>query len=132
VGYWTKDYSPPTPEYDCVDNGLSDTVCEALEGKTLIFPVLDLDESTGTVKPSKKPLGDQDCAGADIPSLRAQGYDCQIDTAYIVGWIKLFVSDVSKHGADVQVTVDYAGYEAGGGIPGEGIDFGTRAVRLVD
>ena len=121
----------PAPAYDCIDNGLSDSVWEALEGKTLIFPVLDLDRSTGTVKPNRGPLGGQDCTGADITSLKAQGFDCQIDTAYIVGWIQLVVTDVSKQGPDVFVTVDYQGYTTGGGIPGEGPDFGVRAIRLV-
>jgi Flp pilus assembly protein TadG len=121
----------PTPAYDCIDNGLSDSVWETLEGKTLFFPVLDLDQSTGTVKPNRGALGGTDCTGADITSLRAQGYDCQIDTAYIVGWIKLFVSDVSKHGPDVTVTVDYGGFTSGGGLPGDGFDFGAHAVRLV-
>ena len=66
------------------------------------------------------PLGGTDCTGAEIDSLRAQGYDCQIDTAYIVGWIQLFVEDVSKHGPDITVTVDYRGITTGGGIPGDG------------
>ena len=120
-----------TPAYDCIDNGLSDAVWEALEGKTLIFPVLDLDMSTGTVKPNRAPLGGEDCTGAEIEDLQAQGFDCQIDTAYIVGWIQLVVTDVSKHGPDITVTVDYQGLTTGGGIPGEGTDFGVRAIRLV-
>jgi Flp pilus assembly protein TadG len=122
----------PAPAYDCIDNGLSDAVWEELEGRTLIFPVNDLNRSTGIVKPSKKPLGGQDCTGAQIASLRAAGFDCQIDTAYIVGWIQLVVTDVSKHGPDIQVTVNYQGFTTGGGIPGTGTDFGVRAIRLVD
>lgn len=121
----------PTPAYDCIDNGLSDSVWEMLEGKTLIFPVLDLDRSTGLVKPNRAPLGGTDCTGADIDTLRAQGFDCQIDTAYIVGWIELVVTNVAKHGPDITVTVDYQGYTTGGGIPGDGTDFGVRAIRLV-
>lgn len=121
----------PAPAYDCIDNGLSDSVWEELEGKTLFFPVLDLDMSTGIVKPNSGPLGGDDCTGADIDGLRLQGYDCEIDTAYIVGWIKLVVTDVSKHGADVTVTVDYQGFTTGGGLPGSGTDFGVRAIRLV-
>jgi Flp pilus assembly protein TadG len=121
-----------TPAYDCMDNGLSDSVWETLEGHTLFFPVLDLDNSTGTVKPTSGPLGGTDCTGADIEALRAQGYDCQIDTAYIVGWIELVVTDVSKHGSDITVTVNYQGFTAGEGIPGEGTDFGVRAIRLVE
>ena len=121
-----------TPAYDCIDNGLSDSVWEMLEDKTLYFPVLDLDQSTGLVKPSSAPLGDTDCTGAQIDDLRAQGYDCQIDTAYIVGWIQLVVTDVSKHGPDITVTVDYEGFTSGGGLPGTGFDFGAHAVRLVD
>ena len=121
-----------TPAYDCIDNGLSDSVWEELEGKTLIFPVNDLEMSTGTVKPNNGPLGGTDCTGADIPSLQAQGYDCEIDTAYIVGWIELVVTDVSKHGPDITVTVDYQGFTTDGGIPGDGTDFGARAIRLVE
>jgi putative Flp pilus-assembly TadE/G-like protein len=123
----------PAPAYDCIDNGLSDAVWESLEGQLLLFPVLDLDLSEGTVKPNSGALGGTDCTGAQIDSLRAQGYDCQIDTAYIVGWIQLFVSDVSKHGPDITVTVDYRGITTGGGIPGDDtFDFGARAVRLVN
>ena len=122
----------PAPAYDCLDNGLSDAVWEALEGKTLLFPVMDLSKSTGTVKPNSKPLGGTDCTGADIAGLKAQGFDCQIDTAYIVGWIQLFVENVSKHGSDLTVTVDYRGLTTGGGTPGTGTDFGVRAIRLVD
>jgi len=107
-------------------------VWEMLEGKLLYFPVLDLDQSTGLTKPNRGALGNKDCTGAQIPSLRALGYDCQIDTAYIVGWIQLFVTDVSKHGADITVTVDYRGFTSGGGLPGSGFDFGAHAVRLVD
>lgn len=123
----------PAPAYDCIDNGLSDSVWESLEGQILLFPVLDLDLSEGTVTPNSGALGGTDCTGAQIDSLRAQGYDCQIDTAYIVGWIQLVVTDVSKHGPDITVTVDYQGITSGGGIPGEDtFDFGARAVRLVD
>jgi hypothetical protein len=123
----------PAPAYDCIDNGLSDSVWESLEGQILLFPVLDLDISEGTVKPNSGPLGGTDCTGADIVSLRAQGYDCQIDTAYIVGWIQLVVTDVSKHGPDITVTVNYQGITSGGGLPGDDTwDFGARAVRLVD
>lgn len=122
----------PTPAFDCFDNGLSDSVWEALEGRTLLFPVMDVSRSTGTVKPNRGALGGTDCTGADIAGLKAQGYDCQLDTAYIVGWIQLFVVDVSKHGADISVTVDYRGLTTGGGTPGTGTDFGVRAIRLVD
>ena len=125
----------PTPAYDCMDNGLSDAVWESLEGHTLIFPVLNLDMSTGTVKPNRPPLGGDDCTGADIPSLKAQGFDCQIDTAYITGWIELLVTDVSKHGPDISVSVTYQGLTTGGGTPCADppcADFGVRAVRLVD
>jgi len=117
----------PTPNYDCLDNGLSDSVWESLEGKILLFPVNDLDRSTGETKPGKA-----DCTGADIPALQAQGKDCQIDTAYIVGWIQLRVNDVSKHGPDISLDVTYLGLSSGGGIPGSGTeDWGARAARLV-
>ena len=117
----------PTPNYDCLDNGLSDSVWDSLVGKILLFPVNDLDRSTGTTKP-----GNADCTGADIPALEAQGKDCQIDTAYIVGWIQLRVNGVSKHGPDISLDVTYLGLTSGGGIPGPGSeDWGARAVRLV-
>lgn len=122
----------PTPAYDCLDNGLSDAVWESLEGKTLLFPVMDMARSTGVVTPNRRPLGGQDCTGAQIASLRAAGFNCRFDTAYIVGWIQLFVEDVSKHGSDITVTVDYRGLTTGGGTPGSGTDFGVRAIRLVD
>jgi hypothetical protein len=117
----------PAPNYDCLDNGLSDSVWDSLVGKILLFPVNDLDRSTGTTKPGNAP-----CTGADIPALQAQGKDCQIDTAYIVGWIQLRVNSMSKHGPDISLDVTYLGLTSGGGIPGPGTeDWGARAVRLV-
>lgn len=116
------------PTMTCVDNGLSFSVWSAMEGRTLIFPIVDLPTSTGTVKPGG---GSVPCTGADIPALKAAGKDCQIDTVNVVGWIVLHVNSVGKHGADV--TVESAtSLTTSGGLPGGTIDFGVRAVRLVD
>lgn len=112
----------------CVDNGLSFSVWDSMEGETLIFPVIDIQTSTGTVKPGG---GDEPCTGADIPDLRAAGKDCQIDTVNVVAWIVLTVVDIDKGGSTVIVntTTDVT---TGGGIPGGTLDFGVRAVRLVE
>jgi Flp pilus assembly protein TadG len=119
------------PAYDCLDNGLSDTVWKALEGKILYFPVNDLNKSTGTIK--NNPNKGKPCTGAQIPALKAAGNDCVIDHAYIIGWIQLRVNVVGKHGPDVFLDVTYLGFTTGGGLPGNGVtDFGSHAFRLVD
>lgn len=119
------------PTMTCVDNGLSFSVWDSMEGQTLIFPVIDIQTSTGTVKPSRPPLGGQDCTGADIETLRAQGYDCEIDTVNVIAWIVLTVTNVTQSGATVTVdsTTDIT---TSGGLPGGTLDFGVRAVRLVE
>jgi len=123
----------PAPAYTCIDNGLSDSVWEAMEGRILIFPVMDFDTSRGTVQPNNPPLGGDDCTGADVTYLRTQGYDCQFDVAHIVGWVQLLVTSVDKQGPNVIVTTEYLGITTGGGIPGGGsVDFGVRAIRLVE
>jgi Flp pilus assembly protein TadG len=126
----------PAPAFTCMDNGLSDSVWEAMVGMTLLFPVMDLSQSTGTVKPTSGPLGGSDCTGADIEDLRDAGYDCQIDTAYIVGWIELFVADVNKHGSDLSVEYEYKGFTTTPGLPCEEepcpLGFGAHGVRLVE
>ncbi len=102
-----------------------------MEGRTLTFPVIDIATSTGIVKPNNPPLGGQDCTGADIPELREQGYDCEIDTANIIAFIVLHVNDVINTGSTVIVDATYE-VTTGGGIPGGGVDFGLRAIRLVE
>jgi Flp pilus assembly protein TadG len=119
------------PAFDCIDNGLSDTVWKALEGKILYFPVNDLSRSTGVIK--NNPNKGKPCTGAQIPALEAAGNDCVINTAYIIGWIQLRVNVVGKHGADVFLDVSYLGFTTGGGLPGNGVtDLGSHAFRLVD
>lgn len=124
------------PAFDCIDNGLSDSVWEAMEGDVLLFPVMDLNQSTGTVKPNNPPLGGTDCTGADIQDLRSQGFDCEIDTAWIVSWIELLVTNVGKSGSDLFVEVEYQGITTTPGLPCEQEpclpDFGARAVRMVE
>jgi Flp pilus assembly protein TadG len=126
----------PAPAHTCMDNGLSDSVWEAMVGKTLLFPVMDLTQSTGLVKPNNPPLGNTPCSGADIEDLRDAGYDCQIDTAYIVGWIELFVVAVHKHGSDLSVEYEYEGFTTTPGLPCDAdpcpLGFGAHAVRLVE
>ena len=123
------------PAMTCIDNGLSDSVWESMEGQVLLFPVMDLNQSTGTVKPTSGPLGGTECSGADIEDLRLQGYDCQIDTAYIVSWIQLLVEDVSKHGSDLTVDMKYQGITTDPGLPCDEEpcvpDFGAHSVRMV-
>lgn len=126
----------PVPAFTCMDNGLSDAVWETMVGMTLLFPVMDLEQSTGTVKPKSGPLGGTACTGADIEDLKDAGYDCQIDTAYIVGWIELFVADVNKHGPDLSVEYEYKGFTTVPGLPCDAppcpVGFGAHGVRLVE
>jgi Flp pilus assembly protein TadG len=128
----------PLPEdnYDCLDNGLEFSVWDSMEGRILTFPVIDINLSTGTVKPNKPPLGGQDCTGAEIESLRVDGYDCQIDTAYVIGFISLLVNSVVNNGSTVEVDTTYLGPTTGNGVPcppdRDCTDFGLSAVRLVE
>jgi Flp pilus assembly protein TadG len=116
------------PTMTCIDNGLSFSVWNSMEGKTLIFPVIDLPTSTGTVKPGG---GSVPCTGAQIPALKAAGKNCQIDTVNVIAWIILRVQDVNQHGATVTFESSTE-LTTSGGLPGGTLDFGVRAVRLVD
>ena len=116
------------PTMTCVDNGLSFSVWSAMEGGTLIFPVVDIQTSTGLVKPGGSDVA---CTGADIPALRAQGKDCEIDTVNVIAWIVLHVENVNQSGATVTFDSNTT-LTTSGGLPGGTIDFGVRAVRLVD
>jgi Flp pilus assembly protein TadG len=116
------------PTMTCVDNGLSFSVWSAMEGHTLIFPVVDIPTSTGTVKPGG---GNVPCTGADIPALKAQGKNCQIDTVNVIAWVVLHVENVNQNGATVTFDSTTT-LTTSGGLPGGTIDFGVRAVRLVD
>jgi hypothetical protein len=127
----------PLPTWDCLDNGLSTSVWEAMEGRYLTFPVMSLDLSTGEEVPNNDSAdADDDCTGADIPDLQSRGHDCEIDTAHILGFVCLYVSDVSKHGPDLTVQTEWRGACTSGGIPclpdSDCYDFGVHAVRLVD
>jgi hypothetical protein len=135
-GGWPGD-ELEAPDYDCLDNGLAFSVWAEMEGRILTFPVIDIDRSTGIVKPNNPPLGGDDCTGSQIPDLRAAGYDCEIDTAFVVGFIRLLVNDVVNAGSTVQVDTTYLGITTDGGVPCvPGVecpaDFGIRAVRLVE
>jgi len=133
AGGWSEDLDlsgdPPgtSPTMDCLDNGLSFSVWSFMEGKTLTFPVMDIQTSTGTIKPGSG----GDCTGADIPELQAAGFDCQIDTANIIAFVVLHVNGVVNAGSTVVVDATFE-ITTGGGIPGGGIDFGDRAIRLVE
>ena len=127
----------PLPTWVCFDNGLSDSVWEAMEGRYLTFPVMDLDLSTGEEVPNNDSADpDDDCTGADIPDLQTRRHDCRIDTAHIIGFVCLYVVDVSKHGADLTVETEWRGVCTSGGLPclpdADCYDFGVHAVRLVD
>jgi hypothetical protein len=138
-GGW-PDPLPPN-NYDCLDNGLSFSVWDSMEGKILTFPVIDFERSTGTFKPNNPPLGGEDCTGEDVddptdPAVVA-GFDCEIDTAFVIGFIQLLVESVVNSGSTVVVETDYLGITTGGGtpcLPGQNCpaDFGIRAVRLVE
>jgi Flp pilus assembly protein TadG len=108
---------------DCMDNGLSDSVWQLLEGTTLLYPVLNVPGSTGEIPP---PDGPADCFGDED--------GCQIDTGLIVAWVKLYVppGGVSNFGATITVKTEWAGHSLTTGLPGAGQDYGVYAVRLVD
>jgi Flp pilus assembly protein TadG len=125
-GGWSN--ALPAPAFDCLDNGLSHSVWKTMEGMVLTFPVIDIQKSTGETKP-----GNADCTGADIPALEAAGKDCQLDTAWVVGWISLRVDFVGKKSSDLFLETTFLGPTTGNGIPGSDVeDFGLRAIRLVD
>jgi hypothetical protein len=72
-------------------------------------------------------------AGSDLVALVAAGNDCQLDTAWVVGWITLRVDFVGKSGSDLFLETTYLGPTTGNGLPGSEVpDFGMRAIRLVD
>ena len=131
AGGWSEDLdlngNGTEPTMDCLDNGLSFSVWAFMEGKTLTFPVIDIQTSTGTIKPGNG----GDCTGADIPELQTAGFDCQIDTANIIAFVVLHVNDVVNDGSTVIVDATFE-ITASGGIPGGGVDFGDRGIRLVE
>src|SRR3990172_6780934 len=131
AGGWSEDLDlndkGASPTMDCLDNGLSFSVWAFMEGKTLTFPVIDIQTSTGTIKPGNG----GDCTGADIPELQTAGFDCQIDTANIIAFVVLHVNDVVNDGSTVIVDATFE-ITASGGIPGGGVDFGDRGIRLVE
>ena len=127
----------PPPTWDCLDNGLSFSVWSGMQGRYLTFPVIDFARSTGKEIPNNDPADpDDDCTGADIPGLQSTGHDCRIDTAYIVGFICLFVTLVSKKGPDITVVTEWRGACTSAGIPclpnADCFDFGVHAIRLVN
>lgn len=132
---WLSEDGPPN--WDCVDNGLSNSVWEALEGRTLIFPVIDLygdypEEGMGTPSEGETKPGGEECTAAPSDPLAAT---CQIDTMNVVMWIELTVppGGVTKHGDDVFVHVQWdGGTVTTSGLPGKAPDTGVYAVRLVD
>ena len=132
AGGWSEDLDlndkGASPTMDCLDNGLSFSVWEFMEGKTLTFPVIDIQTSTGTIVPGG---GGEACTGADIPKLQEIGKDCEIDTANIIAFVVLHVNDVVNDGSTVRVDTTFE-ITTGGGIPGGGVDFGDRAIRLVE
>lgn len=110
---------PKPPTWDCLDNGLSFSVWSAMKGKTLTFPVIDINRSTGKTKP-----GDQDCNGTNP--------NCQIDTAYVLSFVCLNVVDVQKKGPDITLQTVWSDGCSSGGIPDPTmLDLGVHGFRLV-
>lgn len=102
------------PTYDCLDNGLSFSVWDSMVGKTLTFPVIDIPTSYGA-----------GCAGTDP--------DCTIETANVVSFVTLKVNSVVNDGSTVRLETEWFGPDiVPGEMPGDGIDFGNRTIRLVD
>jgi hypothetical protein len=125
--------NPPggEPTYVCVDNGLSDSVWSALEGQTLIFPVIDVDTSEGyIVPPNSKPTSPEEryCTGADVlPANKA----CLIHTVNVIGWLVLHVIDTGNAGSTITVE-SVTDITTGGWVPEGQVDVGIRSVRLVE
>lgn len=126
--YLNGDPPGSEPTYTCVDNGLSFSVWSGMEGRTLIFPVVDIATSTGHVIPPRS--GGPACTGAMIPDLQAAGKDCQIDTVNVIGWVVLNVSQVDNVGSTI--TVSSVTDVTTEGIPGGAFDLGVRGVRIVE
>ena len=127
----------PIPTWDCLDNGLSFSVWNSMEGGYLTFPVMDINLSTGKEVPNNDSADpDDDCTGADIPDLQSRNHDCRIDTAHIVGFVCLYVEDVSQHAANITVETEWRGACPSDGLPclpdTDCYDFGVHAVRLVE
>lgn len=117
--------------YVCVDNGLSDSVWSALEGQTLIFPVIDVDTSEGyIVPPNSKPNPPEEryCTGADVLPANK---DCLIHTVNVIGWLVLHVIDTGNAGSTITVET-VTDITTGGWVPEGQVDVGIRAVRLVE
>jgi hypothetical protein len=117
--------------YVCVDNGLSDSVWSALEGQTLIFPVIDIDTSEGyIVPPNSKPTSPEEryCTGADVLPANK---DCLIHTVNVIGWLVLHVIDTGNAGSTITVE-SVTDITTGGWVPEGQVDVGIRAVRLVE
>jgi hypothetical protein len=94
-----------TPTPDCADNGRSTSVFAALDGKTLIFPVV-----------SDTPISD---GGSDGVVMN------------VIGFVKLTIS-THDNGSTITLHTDWAGPTSQPGVPVVGAeDFGQRAVRLV-
>ena len=108
---------PPPPTWDCIDNGLTFSVWQFMEGRYLTFPVVDLEQSTGKV-------GGVDCTGA-VPG-------CIIDTVKIVSYVCLDVIDARNQGSTIILTTEWRGACAASGPPDLNIpDLGVHGIRLV-
>jgi Flp pilus assembly protein TadG len=93
-GGWPTRLSPNPPTWDCLDNGRQFSSWASLEGRTLWFPIIDIPNSTGFVKPG----ADVPCMGSDIPALEADGKTCQITTGWIIGFKRMTVLSVETNG----------------------------------
>jgi Flp pilus assembly protein TadG len=95
-----------TPTPDCADNGRSTSVFEALEGKTLTFPVV-----------SDTPISDEGGSGGAVMN--------------VIGFVKVTVTGFDN-GSTITLHIEWAGPTSQPGVPVVGgQDFGERAVRLV-
>lgn len=97
---------------DCLDNGLSFSVWDELEGRTLTFPVLHVPTSYG-----------DGCTGEEP--------DCQIHTANVIDFITLHVTDVVNNGSTVVVQTEWAPIVQPSGLVGGRPVFGDNTIRLV-
>ncbi len=115
----------PVPAYDCMDNGLQFTNWDSLVGGTWWFPVVDVARSKGVVEgPNRlRQQWPDGCTGADIPTLQQQGGDCRITDAYVIGFVRMKVSQARNDGSTVMLTMAR--------VPFRGSSTGIQ-IRLVD
>jgi Flp pilus assembly protein TadG len=100
--------SPPT--YDCLDNGMQFSSWAALEGRTFLFPVIDVPTSLTDVTDPENPILFEDDPTCDEPS------GCNVTNANVIDFVQLQVLAVDKgehEGDTIVLTVKVVGSNPG-------------------